>query len=157
LRALAEGVRDGSIKREELKDRLDKLRANMAERRREHREAIRTRWGGMLAAAPAREEVRLHGRRMAMLNRALFLTQTEVKPPNQEKLLQRIEKLIDRENARHERAMARLKSMPAGPANTVSANSPSSMNSGAGNDPSSAKVEKPAPDPQAMGTKGAEK
>jgi hypothetical protein len=151
LRMLREGVRDGSIKREELKERMEKLRSTMPERRREHREAVRARWGSVLATAPARDEVKVHGRRMAMLNRALFLAQTEAKPPNQEKLIQRIEALIQRENTRHERAMANIKTMPA-PANTVAANNP-----GSANNPSNPNANQPSGNSPAMGTKGAEK
>jgi hypothetical protein len=131
---------------------------------------MRERWGSMLASAPAREEVRLHGRRMAMLNRALLLAQTEAKPSDQDRLIQRIEGLIARENTRHERAMANLKSMP--PGKTVAANNPGATGASepgsmpgskpatgnppnSGNNPSAANAN-PASAP-AMGTKGAEK
>jgi hypothetical protein len=58
---------------------------------------------------------------MALLNRAMVLAETEAKDKDQ--LTDRISKLIDKENERHERAMERLKAMPA-PAPSAAASAP---------------------------------
>jgi hypothetical protein len=55
---------------------------------------------------------------MARLNRALLLAETEV-TKDKDKLIERIQKLIDKEQERHERAMARFKSTPATPAGSA--------------------------------------
>jgi hypothetical protein len=115
MRALREGIKDGSIKKDELKARLEQLRESEQQRRKEHQQMVKQRWGKALALSPAKEELRLHAKRSAMLDRALVVAQTEAKPTDQAKLAQRIEMLIDKENARHERTMMRLSSMGAAP------------------------------------------
>jgi hypothetical protein len=101
-------LRDGKIKREDVKERLAKLRENMAERRAEHQGELKARWGRSLVLPAAREELRLHAQRMARLHRAAFLAETEV-TQNKDKLIERINKLIEKEQTRHERAMERFK------------------------------------------------
>lgn len=112
MRQLREDLKAGKVKKEELKDKLAKLRENAGERSKEHRHELGKRWGSALAVPAAREELKLHARRMAFLNRALVLAQTEAKDKDKDKLLERIGKLIDKEDERHERAMERFKSMP---------------------------------------------
>ena len=113
MRALREGIKDGSIKKDELKARLQQLRESEQQRRKEHQQMVKQRWGKALALSPAKDELRLHAKRSAMLDRALVVAQTEAKPTDQAKLAQRIEMLIDKENARHERTMMRLSAMGA--------------------------------------------
>ncbi len=73
------------------------------------------RWGDLLTFPAAQEELRIHSRRMAYLNRALFLAETELKT-NQDETIARVNKLMDAENQRHEKAMERLKTgAPAAP------------------------------------------
>jgi hypothetical protein len=115
MRALREGIKDGSIKKDELKARLQQLRESEQQRRKEHQQMVKQRWGKALALEPAKQELRLHAKRSAMLDRALVVAQTEAKPTDQAKLAQRIEMLIDKENARHERTMMRLSSMGTDP------------------------------------------
>jgi hypothetical protein len=115
MRALREGIKDGSIKKDELKARLQALRESEQQRRKEHQQMVKQRWGKALALTPAKDELRLHAKRSAMLDRALIVAQTEAKPTDQAKLAQRIEMLIDKENARHERTMMRLSSMGTAP------------------------------------------
>jgi len=112
MRQLREDLKSGKIKKEELKDKLAKLHENAGERGKQHRQELSKRWGGALAAPAAREELKHHARRMAFLNRALVLAQTEAKDKDKDKLLERITKLIDKEDERHERAMERFKSAP---------------------------------------------
>jgi hypothetical protein len=112
MRQLREDLKAGKVKKEELKDKLAKLHESAGERGKEHRHELGKRWNGALAMPAAREELKHHARRMAFLNRALVLAQTEAKDKDKDKLLERITKLIDKEDERHERAMERFKSMP---------------------------------------------
>jgi len=110
-RAMFEDLRAGKLKKGELKEHLVKLRANMAERRAQHQSELKTRWGAVLAMPSAKQELEHHARRMARLNRAALLAETEV-TKDKDKLVERIQKLIDKEEERHERAMTRFKTMP---------------------------------------------
>jgi hypothetical protein len=77
-----------------------------------------------LAKPDAQQELALHERRMAKLNRVLLLAQTERKGKDAEKLTERIEKLIDLENSRHEKRMAQI----SGAAGTAPASPPAAVN-----------------------------
>jgi hypothetical protein len=119
-RALGVDFRGGAVSKELLKERIAKMHQLRAERRKENREEVRRRWGAALMHPACREELRHHARREAFLTRALFLAQTE-QVKNKDALIARIEKLIDKENERHERAMERLKSTPIPPASASAA------------------------------------
>jgi hypothetical protein len=113
MRAIREGIKDGSIKKEDIKSRLEKLRETQSERRKQHQQLVHQRWGSsLLATSQAKQELKEHARRSAMLDRALLLAQTETKLPDRNKLIERIEKLIEREDARHDRVMTQMKSTP---------------------------------------------
>jgi len=113
MRALREGIKDGSVKKEDIKDRLEKLRESQDERKRRHQQLVHQRWGAsVLATSQAKDELREHARRSALLDRALLLAQTETKLADRNKVIERIEKLIEREDARHERTMTQMKSSP---------------------------------------------
>ena len=116
MRELHDELKAGKIKKEDLKDRLAKLHETAGERGKQHRQELNKRWGGALAQPSAVEELKHHARRMAWLNRAMVVAETEAKDKDRTKLTERISKLIDKENDRHERAMEKLKSMPATPA-----------------------------------------
>jgi hypothetical protein len=120
LRELLADLKDGKVKKADLKDRLAKLRESVAERRKHHQAELKARWGATLAMPAVREELQHHARRMARLNRALFLAQTEL-TKNQEKTVERINELIEKEQGRHERAMERFKSVPGTPAASAAA------------------------------------
>jgi hypothetical protein len=83
-------------------------RHSRAERGKHHREELKRRWGATLAQAPVREELAHHARRMAFLKRALELTHDGAKSKDTAKVRARVEKLIELEYARHERAMSRF-------------------------------------------------
>jgi hypothetical protein len=110
LRDLREDLKSGKVSKVELKDRLSKLKETLPDRRRAHREAIKERWGATLADPQAKSELELYARRLAKLNRALFVAESERQGKDKEALVDRIEKLIQKENERHEKAMERLKS-----------------------------------------------
>ena len=109
---LYQELKDGKLKKDELKAKLAQLKETRSERQKEHREEVGKRWGATLALPPARDELTLHARRMAFLNRALVLVQDDTKPDKQ-KTIDRISKLIEKENARHDQAMARIQAQPA--------------------------------------------
>jgi hypothetical protein len=117
---LRDDYKAGKVTKAELRDRLAKLHESSGERRQEHRKALRDHWGSTLSHPACREELRHHGRRSAFLNRALLLAQTDATVKDKEKLIERIEKLFEKEDERHARAMERLKSMP-GPEPSASA------------------------------------
>ncbi len=110
LRELRDELHDGKLKKEEVADRLAKLKETQKDRRTEHRKALKDKWGDTLAKPNAREELRHHARRLAFLNRALLLAETERKGKDKDKIVERIDKLIEKENTRHESAMERIKS-----------------------------------------------
>jgi hypothetical protein len=112
FRALGRDFAKGSITKAELKERVAAMRNDRNDRRHEHRVDLKARWGATLASPACREELRHHARREAFLGRALFLAQTEVTTKDKDKLVERIQKLIDKEDARHDKAMERLKGMP---------------------------------------------
>lgn len=114
MRDLLDELREGKLKKEEFKTRLMDLAKDRSERRQKHREAIRERWGQKLSNPTAIAEVRQHERRMAHLNRIAVLAQAEKTGAAQEKILERVEKLIGLENERHEKAMERLQPVAAG-------------------------------------------
>jgi len=121
VRELFQDLKEGKLKKkEELAAKLSELNATRDERRKEHREDVSKHWGATLALPPARDELKLHARRMAFLNRALVLAQTDTKP-DKAKTLERISQLIDKENARHDKAMARIQSQPAAAAPAAAA------------------------------------
>jgi len=108
MRALHQELARGKIDKAELKERLDELRASVGERRKEHRRQLAERYSRELERPNVREELRHHARRSAFLNRALLVAQTELDAKKGAKTVERIEKLIEKENARHERAMQRF-------------------------------------------------
>jgi hypothetical protein len=110
---LRDRYKDGSLKKDELKKELEALKADRKQRREQHREALKVRWGNSLAAPAVREELKHHERRMAHLNRMLLVAETERKGQAKDKLVERIEKLRDQENERHERKMSQLQSTAA--------------------------------------------
>ena len=120
MRELYQDLKDGKLKKDELKGRLAQLQETLGERSKEHRQDIAKRWGATLARPPARNELEIHARRMAFLDRALVLSQGDSKP-NKDQTIDRISKLIDKENARHDRAMARIQSQPTTATSTASA------------------------------------
>jgi hypothetical protein len=117
IRDLREELKTGKVKKEQVKDRLAKLEETRKEREQRHREALKERWGDRLAEPAVVQELQHHERRMAMLDRMLLLTETERTGKDREKLVQRVEKLIEKENSRHEKKMTELKTSTPAPAN----------------------------------------
>jgi hypothetical protein len=120
MHELLDELGSGKLKKGDVKDRLEDLRKGRAERAKEHREELKNRFGSLLAQPAVREELENHGRRMARLDRAMLLCETEVKK-DKDKLKERISKLITRENERHDKAMERFKSAPTPPSASAAA------------------------------------
>ena len=110
LRALHDELKAGKLKKADVEARLAKLRETNKERQDNHRAALKARWGEQLAKPDAQQELAVHERRMAKLDRLLLLAQTERTGKDADKLTTRIDKLIDLETARHEKRMAELTS-----------------------------------------------
>jgi len=113
LREIGQELKAGKLKKEDVKARVEKLKETRKERQQQHREALKDRFGDRLSNPAAISELRHHERRMAMLDRALLLAQTDAAVKNKDKVVTRIESLIEKENARHERKMAEFKSATA--------------------------------------------
>jgi hypothetical protein len=95
--------------RDELKDEWKKKRADWSEhreeRRKDRREAIRAKWGVLVDRPLVREELRIHARRMARLQRVVFLADATGKP----ELKTKADKLIADEDIRFNARMDALK------------------------------------------------
>lgn len=85
---------------------IDDLRKTRQERRREHVKEVRERWGAIVNNAPVRAELKVHARRVARLNHARKVADEAGKT----ELVAKIDKLLDREAARHQAAMDKFKS-----------------------------------------------
>lgn len=100
-------------RKERQKDRAEdrKERAEARhERRRERARQLRARYGHLLAEPAVLAELKLHSRRMARLHALSRVAEKEGKTT----LLPRIEKLIQKEQARHQRHMDALNARGSG-------------------------------------------
>jgi|SRR5687768_800770 len=107
---LVKALRAGEITRAEFEAKFKELKKTAKERRKAHHDEVRGRFdAAVLKAAPFKEEFRHHARRMAFLNRAQVVAQTELTGDKQKKTLARIDKLIELETQRHDKALEKLK------------------------------------------------
>lgn len=96
----------GDVK-EALKERWKKLRDTRKERREERKTKIKEKWGEDALKHPAvRAELKIHARRVARLNRIRALAKAEGK----DTVVERVDKVLAKENTRHEKHMETLKS-----------------------------------------------
>jgi hypothetical protein len=103
---------DRKDRAEDRKDRAEHRR----ERRRQRAEELRARYGRLLAEPAVQAELKIHARRMARLHQLRRVAEKEGKTA----LLPRIDKLIEKERARHQRHMDALNARGA-PAASASA------------------------------------
>jgi hypothetical protein len=101
------GMGGGSIE-----ERIAKMRETRKDRRHAHSEALKQKWGDELARPDVREAIKVHEWRMARLNRVRTLVDASDRP-NKDKTLAKIDKLIEKENARFDKKMDKLKTAPA--------------------------------------------
>jgi len=92
-------------KRDELKEKWAKLRETRKERRKERREEIKKKWGDLSGKPAVRAELKVHAWRMARLNRIRAIAKAEGK----DAVVERADKLIEKEKARHDKHMEGLK------------------------------------------------
>ncbi len=86
-------------KRAKLKARYKKKKVELKKTRRRARRAILKSWGAKYARPAVRAELKKHARRMAYLHRAKRVAEAE----GRDGLAAHIQKLIDKEKARHQR------------------------------------------------------
>ncbi|MCK6588080.1 MAG: hypothetical protein HUU21_38580 [Polyangiaceae bacterium] len=91
--------------REDKKDRIEDLRQTRKERRLDRLKKWREKWGDIANRPNVKAEVKVHARRMARLNHMRRLADANGKT----ELVARIDKLIEREQARHTAALERFK------------------------------------------------
>ena len=107
---LAEQFRHHRPKPEEAQAKLGELHSTFAARRQAHRELERADFGKTALSHPeVLSELKKHGRRMAFLNRAKLVATTELDEPKRTAMLSRIDKLVAREQTRHQTAVQKLK------------------------------------------------
>jgi len=109
---LDKGVKE---ERKDLKEALAKLRETRAERRKQRREAIKQKYGDLTQKPEIRSELKTHAWRIARLNQIKRLADDQDKS----KVEDRTDKLIEKENARHDKRMDELKAKAAQPTTTV--------------------------------------
>jgi len=125
----AEGFRKKRPNPKEVEARIAEVKATVASRRAQHLAELKGRFGAqVLATREFAQEFRIHARRMAFIHRAQFIATTEFDEPRRSKALARIDKLMEREQARHERHLEKLKS---GQAAGVPSGAPSAVASAA--------------------------
>jgi hypothetical protein len=96
---------DKQEKREDRRDAIEDLRKTRQERRKEHLKEVRGRWGDIVGRPAVRAELKVHAQRIARLNRARRLADSATKT----ELVAKIDKLLERERARHQAAMTKMK------------------------------------------------
>lgn len=95
-----------------LTERMEKLRETRRDRRHARVEALKQKWGDALDRTDVREALKVHEWRMARLNRMRSLLEASDRP-NKDKAIAKLDKLIEKENARFDKKMTKLKSAPA--------------------------------------------
>jgi len=131
------------FKSERMRKRLSELEATHKQRREAHLALMRAKYSAaQLGNQSLFQELRHHARRMAFLRRAQLIAENEVEPPKRASLMARIEKLITKENARHERHVARLNDARPGPSASAAASGPPPLPRGPASRPP---TPKPAP------------
>jgi hypothetical protein len=126
---LAEAVRRGGVRPEEIRARLGELATTRTARRDARVAELQARHDTATLNDPAfREELRVHARRMAFLRRAQMVAAADLVEPKRSQTLARINALTAKEERRHQARLASLRSrIPklAGAAGSVSPGAPS--------------------------------
>lgn len=136
-RSVYEKLRDefkaGKISKEDFKAKVAKLHDSIAERRKIEAAQNKQEWGELVERIEVHTEMQDHARRIAYLDRALVVAETEVKDAEQAKLVARINALRDKENARHQAAMEKFRAAlkPAAPAASAGTPAPAGSAKGA--------------------------
>jgi hypothetical protein len=108
---LAEAVRRGGVRPEEIRARLSELTTTRAARRDARLAELHARHGTATLNDPAvREEMRVHARRMALLHRAQIVAASDLAEPKRSQTLARISALTAKEERRHDSRLVALRS-----------------------------------------------
>ena len=91
--------------KKELREARQKLRDTRKERRKDIVKGATDKWGDLVKKPKVRAELSLHARRTARINHM----ESVAKENDKAQLLERITKLREKENARHEKRMEALK------------------------------------------------
>lgn len=89
----------------EVREARQKLRETRKDRRQQIAAAAKDKWGDLVKKPAVRAELQTHARRTARLNHMESLA----KENSKDELVARIQKLREKENARHEKRMEALK------------------------------------------------
>jgi hypothetical protein len=119
----------------EFLETMKKRHESRKERRDERRKKYEAKWGEFARGKPAINEFRLHGWRMAKLRRIRLVAEAMGK----DKLVGKVDDLIEKEKARHDKALERVK---------ASGGKDAEASAGNAQGPKPAKLEKPAPKPK---------
>jgi hypothetical protein len=110
MHALIKSLRSGEITKADFEAKLKELKTNAKERRKARHDELRGRFTKEALRGDAfRAEFKTHARRMAFLNRAQVVAQTELTGDKQKKALARIDKLLELESKRHDEKLEKLK------------------------------------------------
>jgi hypothetical protein len=102
---LRERFRDKKAKPEELKKKFEEWHASRDERRREHQHGLMAHWGPAVAKPDVMAELKTHARRLAWISRMEEIAATEKSGDDRQHRLDRLEKMREHENKRHDRVM----------------------------------------------------
>jgi hypothetical protein len=109
---LREAIKDGGLgspaardAREKLKESREKLKESREERRKAKRAELKAKYGDILDKPAVRAELRVHAQRMARLHRLERIANAKGK----EDAEKRVQALVAKENARHDKHMEELK------------------------------------------------
>ncbi len=107
------GLRGPKLARlEKLKKRLEERRQTRDERREKRRNELKKKWGDIVSTnVRARAELRRHSWRMARLNRIKALAEVD----ENTKIVERVEKLIEKEQQLHQKHMDKIAASSAKP------------------------------------------
>ena len=117
-RELREDIKDGATRKEiredkkelaedkkELREDRKEMRDDRQDVRKAHRRELREKWGEAVKKPEAKAELKVHGRRMARLVQARKVANELGK----KELVARIDKLLEKEKARHQGAMDKIR------------------------------------------------
>jgi len=112
---VAEAFRKHRPNRDELKAAMTAAQASAKVRREARLTEMHQRYGAQaLANREVLAELRVHAKRMAFLNRAKVVATTELDEPKRGTVIARVEKLTQREQARHQERMDALHASASG-------------------------------------------
>jgi len=97
-------------KKDEAQAARKEWRSKLPERRKKARRHLKKKWGGLLKFPAVRQELKLHARRLARLQRVRFVA-TQVEDTE---AVARVDKLIVKEKARHQAHMETLRTKKGG-------------------------------------------